>query len=233
MAKNYSNRLYLVRHGENPANLTKEFSYKLVDYPLTPKGVLQAQQTADYFFNKNIHKIYTSPLQRAAQTAAIIAARLNLKVTTLENFREINVGRLEGQPPTAEAWAFHNQIWADWLNGKPETTFPGGENYVLLWRRLHAGLEQIARRNHNQNVIIVGHGGIFTCVLKELYLSADITGLLSQNYHNCAISELMLSFEQGQLKGQLVTWAAYTHLHGPAANLVSGIPESQKDKPLE
>lgn len=41
------NIIYLVRHGENKANLTKEFSYKKVDYPLTPKGVIQAQQTYD------------------------------------------------------------------------------------------------------------------------------------------------------------------------------------------
>ena len=38
--------LYLIRHGENLANLTKEFSYLKVDYPLTPKGRLQAEQTA-------------------------------------------------------------------------------------------------------------------------------------------------------------------------------------------
>ena len=66
------NRLYLVRHGENMANLTKEFSYRHVDYSLTPKGVLQAQQTAAYFTDKHIHEIYTSPLKRAVETADII-----------------------------------------------------------------------------------------------------------------------------------------------------------------
>jgi broad specificity phosphatase PhoE len=45
----------LVRHGENPANLNNEFSYKLVDYSLILKGRLQAQQTAEYFRDKNIH----------------------------------------------------------------------------------------------------------------------------------------------------------------------------------
>jgi broad specificity phosphatase PhoE len=44
--------LYLVRHGENLANITKEFSYRAVDYPLTPKGILQAEQTAEYFAAK-------------------------------------------------------------------------------------------------------------------------------------------------------------------------------------
>jgi len=217
------NRLYLVRHAENPANLTKEFSHKLVDYPLTPKGVLQAQQTAEYFADRNIHEIYTSPLLRAQQTAEIISAHLKLKVVTLENFREINVGWLEGQPPTAEIWAFHNQILADWLDGKPDTTFPGGENYSTLWNRMRAGFEQVVRHKHNQNIIIVGHGGIFTCTLKDLCPAVDITQLLGQSYHNCAISEIVVSFEHRQLQGRLIAWAAYTHLHGPAADLVSGI----------
>ncbi len=37
--------LYVVRHGENPANLNREFSYKLIDYSLTPKGFRQAEDT--------------------------------------------------------------------------------------------------------------------------------------------------------------------------------------------
>jgi len=32
------NHLFLVRHGENLANLTKEMSCRRVDYSLTPKG---------------------------------------------------------------------------------------------------------------------------------------------------------------------------------------------------
>lgn len=102
------NYLYWVRHGENPANIAKQFSCRLVDYPLTPKGVLQAQQTADYFRDKAIHEVYASPLKRAVQTAEIIAAPLELAVHTVEHFREVNVGTLESQPPTAEVWTFHD-----------------------------------------------------------------------------------------------------------------------------
>ena len=49
MSVQQTNTIYLVRHGENTANITKEFSYKLVDYSLTAKGVQQAEQTAEYF----------------------------------------------------------------------------------------------------------------------------------------------------------------------------------------
>src|SRR4029077_4428252 len=96
MSTKYSNTLYLVRHGENPANITKEFSYHAVDYPLTPKGVLQAEQTAEYFSSRGVDAIYTSPLLRARQTAEILARRIAVSVYLREEMREINVGSLEG-----------------------------------------------------------------------------------------------------------------------------------------
>ncbi|MCB0198167.1 MAG: histidine phosphatase family protein, partial [Anaerolineae bacterium] len=69
----YTHNFYLVRHGENPANITKEFSYRDVDYSLTPKGVLQAQQTAAHFRNVPVDAVVASPLKRTRETAAIIA----------------------------------------------------------------------------------------------------------------------------------------------------------------
>ncbi len=61
-------RIYLVRHGENLANITKEFSYRTVDYPLTSKGALQAEQTAERFIGQGIGAIYASPLLRASDS---------------------------------------------------------------------------------------------------------------------------------------------------------------------
>ncbi len=52
-------KIYLVRHGENVANLTKEFSHRKVDHSLTPKGRLQAEQIAAYF--KDIRIITNVP----------------------------------------------------------------------------------------------------------------------------------------------------------------------------
>src|SRR5215472_16479183 len=105
MSTIHTNILYLVRHGENPANLTKEFSYKLVDYSLTPKGVLQAEQTAAFFLRSiPLTAAYASPLKRAYETGEIIAQAQNLPVTALEEFREINVGEMEQRPPTEENW---------------------------------------------------------------------------------------------------------------------------------
>ncbi|MBN1219369.1 MAG: histidine phosphatase family protein [Anaerolineae bacterium] len=219
------NRLYLVRHGENRANITKEFSHKHVDYSLTDKGVLQAQQTAGYFKTRDIHEIYASPLKRARETAEIIAAPINLPVVIIENFREVNPGVLEGHPPTPENWTIYHRVTADWSNGKPESSFPGGEDYFTLWNRVRAGIEKIVAGKRGRNILIVGHGGVFTYILKDLCPNSNVAWQPSSPNHNCSITEIMIELRNGHLAGQLITWAAYDHLSGAAANLVSGIPQ--------
>ncbi len=224
------NRLYLVRHGENPANLTKEFSSRRVDYPLTAKGVLQAQQTAEHLAGIGIQAVYSSPLRRAVQTAEIIAARAGLPVAVEEGFREIDVGELELAPPTAEAWAYHNEVLMGWLQGQVERAFPGGDSYLTLCARMRAGLEGAMRGRRGQSIVIVGHGGIFTMTMKDLCPDADMRALLAGLAQNCSISEILLRRRGGRLLGEVVAWASHAHLYGQAADLVPGIPQDDEGK---
>jgi broad specificity phosphatase PhoE len=215
------NTIYLVRHGENRANLTKEFSYKTVDYSLTPKGVLQAQQTAELFQDKQIHEVYSSPLKRARETAEIIAQALNLDVIVVEHFREVNVGALDGQA-SAESWAYHDQIVNDWFESRHDSAFDGGEDYWTLLARMRQGLHAIVERKSGRNIVVVGHGGLFTFTLKDICQNVDIPALRRNISPNCSIAEIGLSAEDGALQGELRSWGACAHLSGVAAQLVSG-----------
>jgi probable phosphoglycerate mutase len=152
------NTIYLVRHGENPANLTREFSYRRVDYSLTEKGVLQARQTAEYLRGLGVDALYASPLRRAAQTATILGADLGLPVTEVEELREMNVGRLEDVPPTDESWALHDAVVDEWRAGRHDVTFPGGEDYHTLLARMRAALRQALVGREDQRIVLVGHG---------------------------------------------------------------------------
>ena len=219
------NTFYLIRHGENRANITKEFSYKIVDYSLTEKGIIQAKQTAAYFEGKNIHAIYSSPLKRAKETADIIAEALGLPVTTMEQFREVNVGNLEGQPSNKENWAIHDQIIADWFSGKHDSTFPGGENYTMLLQRMNDGLRKIMIDNPDSNVIVVGHGGIITSSIWDICTNVDSATLLEAENANCSITEMKAQLYDGRIEGELLMWAYHGHLHGEAAKLVAGHPD--------
>lgn len=219
------NRLYLVRHGENQANLTKEFACRRVDYPLTAKGILQAEQTADHLRDKGIDEIFSSPLKRAQETAHILAAPLGLDVTILDGLREIDVGDLEGQPVSAELWAFHDRVVAAWFNSQPELAFPGGDSYVTLRDRVQAAMQQLVTGKEGRNLVIVGHGGSLSTAIRELCPHLDAGQLLRRPTHNCSITELALEQRNGRLHAELIAWADYTHLHGAAAELVPGTPQ--------
>jgi broad specificity phosphatase PhoE len=214
------NTIYLVRHAENTANLTKEFSHRLVDYSLTAKGIIQAQQTAVYFSDKPIAEIYSSPLKRARETADIIAQELHLPVGIVEQFREVNVGSLEERPPDAENWALHERILRDWKEGRHESTFPAGENYTMLLARMRSGLREISA--NKSNCIVVAHGGIITATIADLCPAVDIEQLLRIENHNCSITEIELSIDGEHMEAALKRWAFYEHLHGYAAEFVSG-----------
>lgn len=218
-------RVFLVRHGENPANLTKEFSCRRVDYPLTPKGVLQAEQAAAHLEGKGITGIFSSPLKRAKETAGIIAERLGLGVTVVETFREIDVGGFEDLPPSAELWRQHNEILDAWFSGRREVRFPGGENHRELADRMRLGLEEAMAGTPAGAILIVGHGGQFTLTLPELCPSVEVAWLRRQDNANASITELLVHRVHGRLQGQLVAWASQRHLHGAAADLVSGVPD--------
>jgi broad specificity phosphatase PhoE len=217
--------LYLVRHGENMANITKEFSYRAVDYPLTPKGVLQAEQTAEYFVGRDVDAIYTSPLLRARQTAEILARRIAVPVSLDEALREINVGSLEGAS-TPENWALYHRISAAWYTGQAEVAFPDGEDLRMVVTRVLGCLKEIVAAHPRGSIVIVGHGGVYTACIALLCPAVDLPALLAQPNHNCSITEVEATLrDDGRVQGMLRAWASCGHLHGTAAEVISALPD--------
>lgn len=218
------NRLYFVRHGEGQDNVARNFSCKRVDHPLTDRGVLQAGQTAEFLARKSIDEVYSSPMKRAAETAQIITTRLGKELTIRENFRELDVGDLEGQFTSNENWQFYHRITSEWFRGNAEIGFPGGENYANLWERWRTGLLQVLAGKTGWNILLVGHAGIFIAVLKDLCPDLDVNWLKNAECYNCSITELDVELLDGHPRGTLVAWSAHGHLSGDALHLVAGIP---------
>lgn len=228
MNSTWTNTLYLVRHGENLANITREFSCQLVDYALTPKGVLQAEQTAAFFQTCSIDAIYTSPLKRARETAEIIARSHGLAVIPMEEFREINVGDLELRPPDETAWRLHDRVVKAWAQGHPTVRFPGGENFVELVERAQRGLLETTRGRSDQHIIVAAHGGILTGIVRTFCAPLEYD-LPQADMHNCAITEITLTTCDHQIiAGNLRAWACVTHLSGRAAEQISPVLEYEE-----
>jgi broad specificity phosphatase PhoE len=159
------------RHGENVANLTQAFSYRVFDGELTPAGRRHARALAAGLAGRDgdpVGRLVCSPLRRARQTAEIVAPVLALPVAAeMEDLRELNVGDLDGRSD-AQAWQVYDAVLAGWRAGQLETRFPGGENCIELHRRVAAAITAAAAPANGAATLIVAHGGALRMCLPLL-----------------------------------------------------------------
>lgn len=218
------NKMYYVRHGENTANITKEFSYKIIDYSLTEKGRLQAEQTAEVFRSLEIDEIWSSPLKRAFETASYISKLKKLEINLLEELREVNIGTLELLKPSKESWDIYLGVFNEWKSGNLEYHFPDGESYIKMVERFEKSMKAIFSGKNNKKIVVVGHGGIFSSCVWNFFDKDKRKPFTAEN-NNCSISEIDIEVIDNELKCGLVKFGDYSHLSGEAAEIISGYPD--------
>ncbi|HEY7145865.1 MAG TPA: histidine phosphatase family protein [Streptosporangiaceae bacterium] len=152
--------VHWARHGENVANVSRRFSYRVFDGDLTDRGIAQAGQLAGTL-SASGHRyglLVCSPLRRARQTAQIVSARLRLPVRAeLEDLREVNVGDLDGRNDDT-AWQTYDAILAGWRCGQLGQRFPGGESGHELAGRIGRALRTVAELAGDDDAVVVAHG---------------------------------------------------------------------------
>jgi broad specificity phosphatase PhoE len=177
------------RHGQNIANLTQTFSYRVFDGDLTDLGRSQAQELAERLSacgGGPIGYLVCSPLRRARQTAEIIGARLGLPVVVGGgDLRELNVGRLDGRSD-AQAWQIYSQVLAAWQAGETTARFPGGEDWHTLCARMRRALTVAARESAGARSLVVAHGGNIRAALPGLTGDPEP----ATDLPNCAVATL-------------------------------------------
>jgi broad specificity phosphatase PhoE len=168
-------KLYFVRHGESVANLTAEFSCRGFKHPLTPKGLAQAHTLAQNLSARKISRIYSSPLQRAVQTAGILSETLQVEVEVTGALREWDVGIYEGTTDP-QGWQLHRQVQEDWyFNHKLDSKMPEGESFIEIRQRFVPFIEGLLQdgQNSDEELVLVGHGGLFICMLPVIFQNID------------------------------------------------------------
>lgn len=201
-------RLFLVRHGSTAANERLPFVLQgcEIDGPLTETGQRQAAALGRGLRDFELHAIYSSPLLRARQTAAAIAAGRDLDVVSLHDLRECSVGRWEGMAwdvIKAEQPEAHERFFADPVN----TPHPGGESYGDVYRRCVPAIQQILERHPGQNVVVVAHNMLNRVYLAE-HVGIELKHARKLRQANCCIN--LLHHRAG--KTELVTLNSVLHL---------------------
>ncbi len=155
-------RIYVLRHGETDLN-KKHVMQGWLDEPLNENGRALAARAGRALGGIRFDACYSSPLRRAAETAAIILRESGntIPVTTDERLREICFGELDGTalPPETEVRFFSDPRSLD--------PFPGGEHVEDVCRRTQAFLHDLIRKD---GVFLVStHGCALRAMLNPLY----------------------------------------------------------------
>lgn len=162
--------LYLVRHGQTECSRDSRFCGSGVDVPLLPVGEEMAEALADRYAQERWEAIYASPLVRARQTAAPLAARAGLDVRVEDGLREIAYGEWEGFLE-AEIRARTPKAFEDWAHAPGRCGPPGGESGEAIAARALPAIEEIRRRHPSGPVFAVSHKGtirVLICALLGL-----------------------------------------------------------------
>ena len=142
--------LYLMRHGHvhNPSHILYG---RMPGFYLSDLGIQQARAAADWLADKPIRAIYSSPMERARQTADIVAERQDgLTAKVDERIIEV-LTPYEGRP-TAELAA---KGW-DLYSGNA----PPFETPTSVLERVLGFFEHIFAAHEGESAVAVAHGDI-------------------------------------------------------------------------
>lgn len=205
--------LYLIRHGATEANLAQpaRLQGRRFDPPLARLGVRQAEATRDFLAIRPIDRCYSSPLLRAVQTAAIVAAPHGLSPEPVEALTECDVGRWEGLDWGTIRYLDAESYWR-FMSNPGEHGYPGGESFRDVHARVAPVLEGLLRRHPGESLLVVAHHIVNRTFLAGLLgLTPDQARQVTLD--NCGISVVMREGDETTVS----TLNAAFHLQGVAA----------------
>ena len=207
-------RLYLVRHCDvrNPEGVLYGH---LPAFPLSDRGVAQAHALGRFLATTPARHIYTSPLERARQTADIIAAHVDgATVTESEDLTEAGFGRyLQGVRPRDVPW--RRPLW--FVHMVRPGLLPGDETVAAMADRVRRPLLRLLREHPGEGGVCVSHGD----PIQAFWVEAEGRPVYALHRLQCAKGgRLELDYE-----GERLVNLAYR----PPASI--GAPESESAVP--
>jgi probable phosphoglycerate mutase len=145
-------RLFLVRHGQTPANVARQLDTAHPGLDLTDVGREQAEALAHRLEGEDLGAIYVSDLVRTHQTAEPLARALGLELIVLPGLREIQAGDWE----MSTEWGPYVEAVAAWRDD-PTRAIPGGDTGVGFLERYTEAVRRIADDGH-ESAVAVSHG---------------------------------------------------------------------------
>jgi broad specificity phosphatase PhoE len=200
--------VHLLRHGE-VANPGRVLYGRLPGFRLSELGERQADAAAKWLADRDIGHLVSSPLERAQQTAAPLAAALGLEVAIDERLIEA-ANHLEGRRVAGGKGLFTDP--ANWKYFRNPFRPSWGEPYVQIAERVLAAARSARDAADGREAVCVTHQLPIVCARRR----AEGQRLFHDPRHRqCALASVT-SFT---FDGDAIVRVAYAE---PAAELPSG-----------
>jgi broad specificity phosphatase PhoE len=194
--------LLLVRHGQTDSNQSRLLMGQS-DMPMNLEGRQEAAHLAARLKQSRIDVLYTSDLERALETARIVAKAVGIEPVALAELRELDVGAAVGKTREelrVECPGLFGESWLD-------TPFPGGESYAQLTKRVGRTLRELLARHEGRTVVVIAHGGTIRAGVAAL-TGMPLARLIGLTVANASITRLT-SADPGQVRLEALSDVAH------------------------
>lgn len=143
--------LLLIRHGENDYVKSGKMAGRLPGVHLNERGLKQARALAEALKEVPLKAVYSSPLERAMETAKPIADLHKLKIGKESDLMDTDIGKWQGR-----SWRVLGltKLWRVVQHTPSRFRFPEGESFLEAQTRYVNAIERIVRKHNKPKDIV-------------------------------------------------------------------------------
>ena len=154
-------QLYLLRHAQSEANLRGVLAGPDNSVNLSDEGRKQSVKVSKHLQNINFQEIYCSPISRCLQTIQpLLGSMPRIQVVQEVKIQEMNYGQWNGKDLKALS---KKRDWQSIQSAPSKFTFPDGESFNQLRRRVSSFLSEISDKDGP--LLVVSHGDVIKMML--------------------------------------------------------------------
>ena len=148
--------IIFLRHGQAENNTKRILAGRTEGVPLTKIGIEQAEQIGKYLKPIDISAIYSSPIERADNTAKIVAESNSIDYKLDERLTELDMGKFT-RMPYDEIFAKHGNVFLKFYSNDPVISEYNVETFPHVQKRVMDMLDYTIKKHDQENVLLVTH----------------------------------------------------------------------------
>lgn len=180
--------IYLIRHAVHDL-VGRVLAGRMDGVGLSEEGRRQSVRLADRLQAKPLRALYSSPLQRARETAVPLAERSGISADIEPALNELDFGAWTGREIASLC---DDPLWRSFNALRSRTRAPGGESMLEAQARIVAFLEDMHDRHADAPVAVVSHGDVLKAAVLH-YLGMPLDSFLRFELEPASITVLELA----------------------------------------